>query len=126
MVETRSMPKSREGFWLWLFKIVAGLMIVVLLGLHFVVNHLLAPGGLLTHAEVVQYYQIPIIPFIEVVFLVFVIAHALVGLRSILLDLNPSNAVLRVTDILFWLAGIGFSIYGIWLVIVITQQGVGR
>jgi succinate dehydrogenase / fumarate reductase membrane anchor subunit len=119
------MPKSREGFWLWLFKIVAGLMIVILLGLHFVVNHLLAPGGLLTHAEVVQYYQLPLIPIIEVIFLVFVIAHALIGLRSILLDLNPSNSVLRVTDILFWLAGIGFSIYGTWLVIVVVQQGAG-
>ena len=124
MIETPSVPKPREGAGLWLFKIVAGLLIVVLLGVHFLINHLFAPGGLLTYEEVVRYYTIPIVPVMEIVFLVFVIAHALVGLRSILLDLNPSNGLLRVIDIIFWLAGIGFSVYGIWLVWVIVQRGV--
>lgn len=123
MIETPSVPKPREGAWLWLFKIVAGLMIIVLLGVHFIVNHLVAPTGLLTYADVIRYYQVPFIPLMEIIFLVFVIAHALVGLRSILLDLNPSNGVLRVADVLFILIGAGFSIYGIWLVWAIVQQG---
>ncbi len=123
MIETRSAPKAREGTWLWLFKIVAGVLVVALLGLHFLVNHLFAPTGLLTHAEVVTYYQNPIIPVIEVAFLLLVISHSLVGLRSIVLDLNPSDRVLKVIDILFWLAGIGFSIYGVWLAIAIAQLG---
>ncbi len=123
MIETPSVPKPREGAWLWLFKIVAGLMIVVLLGVHFVVNHLVAPTGLLTYADVIRYYTIPFIPVMEIIFLVFVISHALVGLRSILLDLNPTDGVLRAADILFILIGTGFSIYGIWLVWAIVQQG---
>lgn len=123
MIETPSVPKPREGAWLWLFKIVAGLMIIVLLGVHFIVNHLVAPTGLLTYADVIRYYQVPFIPVMEIIFLVFVIAHALVGLRSILLDLNPSNGVLRAADILFILIGTGFSIYGVWLVWAIVQQG---
>jgi len=123
MIETPSVAKPREGTWLWLFKIVAGLMIVILLGIHFVVNHLVAPAGLLTYADVVRYYTIPFVPVMEILFLVFVIAHALVGLRGILLDLNPSDAVLRAADILFILIGAGFSIYGIWLVWAIVQQG---
>lgn len=123
MIETPSVPKPREGTWLWLFKIVAGLMIVILLGIHFVVNHLVAPTGLLTYADVVRYYTVPFVPVMEILFLVFVIAHALVGLRGILLDLNPSDAVLRAADILFILIGAGFSIYGIWLVWAIVQQG---
>lgn len=125
MIETRSTPKSREGFWLWLYKMVAGIMIVALLGLHFVVNHLVSPNVLLTHAEVVEYYQNPIIPAIEILFLLFAISHSLIGLRSILLDLNPSDRVLRAVDIIFWLAGIGFSVYGIWLVFAVIQQGAG-
>jgi succinate dehydrogenase / fumarate reductase membrane anchor subunit len=123
MVNTRSTPKPREGAFLWLFKIVAGILIVVLLGLHFLVNHLFAPQGLLSHAEVITYYQNPIIPAVEILFLVTVIAHSLVGLRSIILDLNPSERVLKILDILFWLAGIGFSIYGIWLALTIAQMG---
>lgn len=123
MIETPSVPKPREGAWLWLFKIVAGLTIVVLLGVHFVVNHLVAPTGLLTYADVIRYYTVPFIPVMEIIFLVFVISHALVGLRSILLDLNPTDGVLRAADILFILIGTGFSIYGIWLVWAIVQQG---
>ena len=122
MIETPSLPKRREGAFLWLFKIVAGLLIVVLLGVHFVVNHLVAPEGLLSYADVVRYYDNPIVPIMEIIFLVLVIAHALVGLRSILLDLHPSDRVLRAVDILFWIAGTAFSVYGIWLVWVIVQR----
>jgi succinate dehydrogenase hydrophobic anchor subunit len=52
-----------------------------------------------------------------------VISHSLVGLRSIVLDLNPSDRLLKIIDVLFWLAGIGFSIYGAWLAITIAQLG---
>ncbi len=122
MLEIPSVPKPREGAWLWLFKIVAGLFIVILLGVHFVINHLVAPTGLLTYADVVAYYKVPIVPIMEGFFLVFVISHALVGLRSILLDLNPSDRLLKAVDILFWLAGAGFSLYGIWLLIEIAGR----
>jgi succinate dehydrogenase hydrophobic anchor subunit len=122
MIETPSVPKTREGTWLWLYKIVAGLLIVILLGVHFVVNHLVAPNGLLSYDDVIRYYQVPIIPIMEIAFLAFVVSHALVGLRSIILDLNPSNLVLKIVDILFVLVGTGFVAYGIWLVVVIAQK----
>jgi succinate dehydrogenase / fumarate reductase membrane anchor subunit len=125
MNQASVLRKSREGAGLWLFKIAAGLLIVVLLGVHFVINHLVAPEGLLTYADVVRYYAIPFVPFMEILFLVVVIAHALVGLRSILLDLNPPVGLIKVIDGLFWLAGIGFTVYGVWLVWVIAQQSAG-
>ena len=74
-----SKPGAREGMGLWLYKVVAGLFIVLLLGLHFIVNHLVAPGGLRTWADVVAYYQNPIIPILEILFLIFVVSHALIG-----------------------------------------------
>lgn len=123
MIKTPEITRRREGAGLWLFKIIAGLLIVVLLGVHFLVNHLLAPEGLLSYAEIVRYYTNPIVPIMEVAFLVVVIAHALVGLRSILLDLNPSERVLRIANVTFWFAGVVFSAYGIWLVWVIVQRG---
>jgi succinate dehydrogenase / fumarate reductase membrane anchor subunit len=122
MLDTPSVPKPREGTWLWLFKIAAGLLIVLLLGLHFVINHLVAPTGLLTYADVVAYYKVPIVPVVEVIFLVFVVSHALVGLRSILLDLNPSDRLLKAVDVLFWLVGAVSIVYGIWLVIEIASR----
>jgi succinate dehydrogenase hydrophobic anchor subunit len=109
-----STPKAREGVWLWLLKIVAGLLVFVVLGIHLVVNHMTAPEGLLTYSDVVRYYQNPIIVAMEISFLVVVVTHALVGLRSIILDLN-----------LFTIAGASAIIYGTWLALVIAQRSPG-
>ena len=116
-------PKAREGAWLWLFKIFAGLMIVALLGIHFVVNHLVAPTGLLSYADVIAYYQNPIIPVMEVLFLAFVVSHALIGLRGIVLDLNPSDRALRTIDICFFILGAVAILYGVGLVFIIQARG---
>jgi len=115
--------KTQENAWLWLYKIIAGLLIVVLLGIHFIVNHLAAPGGLLTYADVIRYYQVPGIALMEIVFLVFVISHSLVGLRSILLDLHPSTSIIRAANWAFILIGSAAIAYGVWLVIVIQSKG---
>lgn len=122
-METVSNQKPREGTALWLLKILGGFLIVFLLGLHFVVNHLVAPNGLLSWSEVVRYYQNPIIPIIEGIFLVVVIAHSLIGLRGIILDLNPSDRVLRIVDVLFLTVGTAAAIYGIWLLTVVASFG---
>lgn len=119
----KTLSKSNhENSWLWLVKIIAGLLVIFMLGLHFIVNHLLAPNGLLSYAEVVSYYKIPIIPIIEVIFLITVITHAFIGLRSIILDLNPSQTVLRWVNVLLVLLGAVCIFYGTWLVIVITGR----
>lgn len=120
---TTPIPKPREGAWLWMFKIFAGLMIVVLLAIHFVVNHLVAPTGLLSYQDVIQYYQNPIIPIMEIIFLAFVVSHALVGMRGIILDLNPPDHLLRGIDLVLFLVGSIAIVYGIWLVMVIVSRG---
>lgn len=119
----RSKPAENTG--LWMLKVFAGIFIVVLLGIHFVVNHLLAPGGLLSYSDVITYYQNPIIPIMEGFFLVFVVGHALLGLRSIVLDLNPSPAQMRWIDPAFILLGSAAIIYGIWLLVVLVMRGSG-
>lgn len=124
MIGMHSAPKSREGAWLWMFKITAGIFIVILLAVHFIVNHLVAPTGLLSYDDVLRYYQVPVVPVMEVIFLVFVVSHSLVGVRSIILDLNPSEELLRWIDRVLILAGAGFIAYGIWLVVVIVQKGI--
>ncbi len=117
-----SAPKAREGVWLWLVKIIAGLLIVVVLGIHFVVNHVTAPGGLLTYRDVVLYYQNPWVVAMEIAFLVVVVTHSLAGLRSILLDLNPSPRVLSIANIMLIVLGSGAICYGIWLALTIARQ----
>jgi len=123
MVDEGSKPKKREGTTLWLLKIIGGLLIILLLGIHFVINHLVAPGGLLTYQDVINYYRTPIVPVMEIFFLVFVVSHSLIGLRSILLDLNPSDYLLKIIDRILVIVGSGASIYGALLIIFLANKG---
>jgi len=111
-----------ERFWIWFIKIVSGLIIVLFLGLHFIINHLVAPEGLLNYADVLEYYSNPIIPIIEILFLVTVVPHALIGIRGIMLDLNPKPVLVNVINIALLACGISAIIYGIWLIIVIVNR----
>ncbi|MHB0966543.1 MAG: succinate dehydrogenase/fumarate reductase transmembrane subunit [Bellilinea sp.] len=116
-------PKRLEGSGRWLLKILTGLLIVIFLGIHFVVNHLVAPGGLLTYADVVAYFQNPVIVVMEISFLVLAVVHSFLGLRSILLDLNPSPTVLRMANFMLVVIGTAAIIYGIWLALTIASRG---
>ncbi len=118
-----SAPRSGENTWLWLLKIVTGGLLVILLGIHLVVNHFMDENGLLTYADVVAYYQNPIIPIMEISFLAAVVTHSLTGLRGIVLDLKPSRIFLRVFDVILVIAGVSVIVYGIWLVLVIVSKG---
>lgn len=124
MLQTTSSPKSGEGFWLWFYKMISGPLIIIILLIHFIINHLAATeGGLLTWEGVVAYYQNPIIPIMEGLFLVLVVTHALIGLRSIVLDLKPSRGVLKLVDWGFAAVGAGFVVYGLWLIAAIISFG---
>jgi len=123
MLQTTSTPKPGETTWLWLYKMISGPLIIVILIIHFIVNHFIGQNALLTYADVVKYYQIPIIPIMEIVFLFFVVSHALIGLRSIILDLHPSKAALTAINWLFTIVGVVSIVYGIWLISAIVSQG---
>jgi succinate dehydrogenase hydrophobic anchor subunit len=108
-----------------LLKIVTGPLLVIVLILHFTVNHYLGSmsSGLMTYDDVIRYFQNPIIPAIEILFLVTVVTHCLIGLRGIVLDMNPSRAVLRLVTWLLVLLGVTSVVYGIWLALAIAAKG---
>ena len=118
-------PRPGENTWIWLVKIVTGPLLLVILGLHLTVNHYLgsAASGLMTHADVIRYFQNPIIPAIEILFLISVVTHSLIGLRGIVLDLNPSRATLRLITWLLGLLGVSSIAYGTWLALTIASLG---
>ena len=118
-----SAPRSGENTWLWLIKIITGPLLLVLLGIHLVVNHFIGETGLLTYTDIVAYYQNPIIPIMEICFLIAVVTHSLSGLRGIILDLKPSRNILKVVDIILVIAGVSVIIYGTWLALVIASKG---
>jgi succinate dehydrogenase / fumarate reductase, membrane anchor subunit len=119
-----SAPKSGENAWLWLVKIITGPLLVILLLVHFIVNHFIGETGLLTYADVVAYYQNPLIPAMEICFLAAVVTHSLIGLRGIILDLKPSRSILKVIDWILVIGGISVVVYGTWLALTIASRGV--
>ena len=121
MIDTGSTPKQGETTILWLIKIVTGPILLIVATIHLIVNHYIGSlGGLQTYGDVVRYYKTWYIPAMEAVFLVTVLTHSLIGLRGIILDLRPGETLLKFINWAFILLGMGFGIYGLWLLIIIA------
>ena len=85
----------------WLWQVFTGIGLVVLLGLHLIANHFIARGGLRDYSEVVAYLRNPIILLLEILFLLCVTTHALLGVRAIILDFGlTERAEIALTKIL--------------------------
>ena len=80
--------KEPKASWGWLWQVFTGVGLVFLLGLHFI-----AKGGLRDFADVVSYLRNPIILVLEVLFLVVVTVHAMLGVRAIMMDFGLSDRV---------------------------------
>ena len=102
--------------FLWAAQAVSGVLLVFLLGLHWVAQHYLSESGLRGYVEVVKYLRNPWIFALEAAFLVTVSAHALLGVRAVLVDLNPSPAAQKWLDRALWGIGVLTVAYGVQLV----------
>jgi len=111
-----------ENSILWAIKQISGVFVFLLIIVHIVVNHLVAPSGLLSYADVLAYLGNPWVAVMETLFLIFVCGHSLLGMRSIFLDLKPSATFNAWMDRLFWVVGIVAVGYGIWLTSVILAR----
>lgn len=118
-------PRPGENTWIWLIKITTGPLLLVVLILHFTVNHYMGStsSGLMTYEDVIKYFQNPIIPAIEILFLVTVVTHSLLGLRGIILDMNPSRNILNIVTWLMVILGTSSVAYGVWLALTIASKG---
>jgi succinate dehydrogenase / fumarate reductase membrane anchor subunit len=118
-------PRPGETTWLWLTKIITGPLLLLVLGLHFTVNHYMGslPSGLMTYADIVRYFQNPIIVGIEILFLITVVTHSLIGFHGILLDMHPSRNLLVLFTWLHITLGVAAVGYGIWLALTIASFG---
>jgi succinate dehydrogenase / fumarate reductase membrane anchor subunit len=118
-------PRPGENTWLWLTKIITGPLLLLVLGLHFTVNHYLGslPSGLMTYEDVIRYFQNPVIVAIEILFLVLVVTHSLIGFHGILLDMHPSRNVLMIFTWLHVILGVSAVAYGVWLALTIASLG---
>ncbi len=100
---------------LWMTQALSGVLLVALLGLHWVAQHYVARGGLRTYQQVLAYVGHPLVGFLEALFLLVVTGHAALGLRSMALDWGLSDrAMSRVNRVLLALVVLAVG-YGWWL-----------
>jgi succinate dehydrogenase hydrophobic anchor subunit len=118
-------PRPGENTWTWLLKIATGPLLLIVLILHFTVNHYLGslPSGLMTYDDVIRYFQNPVIVAVEILFLVTVVTHSLLGFHGILLDMHPPRTLLVISTWLHVIIGISAVVYGIWLALTIASLG---
>ncbi len=108
--------QNKSLAWLsWLLQAFSGLLLVALLGLHWVAQHYIAAGGLRTYADVVDYLSHPVIFTLEIAFLCLVTLHALLGVRAILIDLDLRPKIARLTDLALLVIGAATIWYGVAL-----------
>jgi succinate dehydrogenase hydrophobic membrane anchor protein len=104
----------------WLWQAFTGVCLVILLGLHFIANHFIVKTGLRDYSQVVAYLRNPVILCLEILFLLCVTTHALLGVRSILLDFGLSESTERRLDQILKFVGVLTVGYGLgltWMII---------
>lgn len=102
---------------------ISGAALLILLTLHMIANHFIVPNGLRDFEEVVDYLRNPVIVVLEVLFLVFVTWHAMLGVRAIIFDWGLSARAERVVTSILTVVGVATVVYGLWLTAVIVSKG---
>jgi len=120
----RAYPGGRSArAWRWTAG--SGLALVVLACVHIVAQHFVVhgTGGLRTYRQVLDYIANPVIFVIECGFLFAVAIHAMLGVRSILHDLELRARTKRRLDVTLWVTGTLTVVYGLVLLIVLAARG---
>jgi succinate dehydrogenase membrane anchor subunit len=106
---------------IWIVQAVTGLLLIVLLGLHMIAHHFVVEGGLRSFQDVIDYISNPVIFVLEVLFLIVVTPHAMIGLQGIILDLGPSKSAERTIVWIFRILTVVVLGYGIWLAVALQN-----
>jgi succinate dehydrogenase hydrophobic anchor subunit len=120
MMENPFAQESKRS-WTWHWQVFTGIALLLLLGLHFIANHFIVQGGLRDFADVVSYLRNPIILVLEVLFLVVVTIHAMLGVRAIVLDFGISDRAEKRLSQALTVVGVLTVAYGLWLTWVIIH-----
>jgi succinate dehydrogenase membrane anchor subunit len=128
MATVRTRPQARpprsRGTRGWGITTLSGLAVLVLVTVHMVANHFVIEsiGGLRDYRQVLEYISNPVIFVMESLFLVFVTVHAMLGLRGVLLDLDPTPGTVRWIDRGLVVLAIATLAYGFLLIGVLASR----
>ena len=118
---------------LWTWHIVAGLVILVFLGLHMAIMHLdetlgiFNPAGVhpVDWASVVLRMKSMFFAVTYVVLLGAALYHGLYGLRNILLELRPATGLVATLNVVLVLGGLALFVFGAYVALLAPRVAVG-
>ena len=118
--ETTGVHRSRR----WKVTTYSGVAVLVLVTVHMVAHHFVVDeiGGLRTYAQVLDYIANPVILVIECTFLIVVTIHAMLGLRSVLLDFGLSDRMKRLVSRGVVVLGAVTIAYGLVLIGILASR----
>jgi succinate dehydrogenase hydrophobic anchor subunit len=108
----------------WRWTALTGVALLVLVTIHMIAHHFVVEGigGLRTYRQVLEYVSNPVMFTIECTFLVVVTIHAMLGLRSVLFDLNfGARARARINKGLVALGALTVA-YGLALIATLASR----
>jgi len=101
------------GTWLW--QALSGVGLLILLGLHMIAQHFIAQEGLRSFQDVLAYIRNPIILVLELIFLLVVTYHALVGARAVITDLGLTKQQEDTVNRILTVVGVIMVVWGFYL-----------
>lgn len=114
--------KTNNAGLVWLFQVLTGMLLIILLGLHMIANHFVVNGGLQTYRDVVNYLSNPLILILEISFLFSVTIHAMLGVRAIVFDNGLSKRSEGVVNAILTVLGAGIIVYALWMTFTIISS----
>lgn len=116
-------PRGRQTL-VWRATASSGVALVVLIAVHMVAHHfvVLGTGGLRSYRQVLEYVANPVIFTIELLFLVVVTVHAMLGLRSVLFDLATGERARAWISRALVVLGVVTVAYGVTLIVTLASR----
>jgi len=108
----------------WRATAASGVALLVLVTIHMIAHHFVVEevGGLRDYAQVLDYISNPVMFVLEILFLVVVTTHAMLGLRSVLFDFGLSVRAKRLVARGLLVLGIVTVAYGVTLISVLASR----
>ena len=117
--ERKSTQPARQSLsWIW--QAVSGILLIVIVFLHMLFQHF--QEGLLSVNEAIAHVASPAIFILELLFVLVVTYHALLGVKSVIFDLKLSDSTRRKVTTGLTILGVVTAIYGIVLAFLIRAQ----
>ena len=98
--------------WAWIIQRASGAVLVLALGLHWIVQHVVSPGTEITFSGVQLRLQWVLYLASDLTLLAFAVFHGLNGLRTMLLDFNPSGRAVAWATTALAVLGAAAVLYG--------------